>query len=308
MYPFKELSRVYNSAERILFDDSTRIAVISDCHRGDGSWADNFIKNRNAYRAALAHYFKNGYIYMELGDGDELWAKTPFSGIVDAHRDVFEMLKEFYEHNRLYLFYGNHDIDKRSARFIRKCAAQMSVRDRQFGLLLLNIRFHEGLILKHTGTGGKILLLHGHQADFFNDRLWKLSRFLVRYLWKPLESVGIRDPTSASKNFAKTQIVEKSLAAWAENERLMLITGHTHRSVFPKAGEAPYFNDGCCVNPYGITAIEIEAGRISLVKWSVKTRDDAALYVCREVLEGPARLSGYFSREGAARGRNIQRR
>jgi hypothetical protein len=30
----KRLSRVYESAERVSFDDSSRIIIMSDCHRG----------------------------------------------------------------------------------------------------------------------------------------------------------------------------------------------------------------------------------------------------------------------------------
>ena len=55
-----------------------------------------------------------------------------------------------------------------------------------------------------------------------------------------------------------------------------------------------YFNDGSCIHPRCITAIEIEGGCISLVKWSVMTRKDRTMYVEREILEGPAKLEDYF--------------
>ncbi|MDR3644806.1 MAG: serine/threonine protein phosphatase, partial [Clostridia bacterium] len=150
---------------------------------------------------------------------------------------------------------------------------------------------------RDMSSNGKILMLHGHQADFFNDSLWWLSRFLVRYLWKPLESIGINDPTSASKNHQKEDSVERELIEWVKKENVMLIAGHTHRQVFSEVGEPAYFNDGSCVHPYGITAIEISDGMIMLVKWCVKTRNSGNLFVGREVLEGPRNIKDYFKNE-----------
>ena len=72
MNEFKRLSEVFESSEEIFFDDSSKFIFMSDCHRGDGSWADSFRKNRNNYYAALTYYYNNNYTYIELGDGDEL--------------------------------------------------------------------------------------------------------------------------------------------------------------------------------------------------------------------------------------------
>ena len=68
-------------------------------------------------------------------------------------------------------------------------------------------------------------------------------------------------------------------------------------------GEIPYFNDGSCVHPRCITGIEIADGNIMLIKWSVKANSDGALYVYREVLAGPNKLTDYFN---AINGRNVE--
>ena len=62
----------------------------------------------------------------------------------------------------------------------------------------------------------------------------------------------------------------------------MLIAGHTHKPMFPEVGETPYFNDGSCVHPRCITAIEISDGNIILVKWSVNTKNDGTLFIDRD--------------------------
>ena len=65
---------------------------------------------------------------------------------------------------------------------------------------------------------------------------------------------------------------------------------------FPEVGEAPYFNDGSCVHPRCITAIEIIQDSIVLVKWSVKTKNDGTLFIGKDVLAGPRNLDYYFNR------------
>ena len=62
----------------------------------------------------------------------------------------------------------------------------------------------------------------------------------------------------------------------------------------PEYKEPPYFNDGCCVLPYAITAIEIEKGRISLVKWNIEAQESGILWVRRKVITGPNNLESYL--------------
>jgi len=74
----------------------------------------------------------------------------------------------------------------------------------------------------------------------------------------------------------------------------MLIAGHTHRPMLPEVGEPLYFNIGSCVHPRCITAIEIEQGNITLVKWYVNSKEDGTLCIDRKVLAGPRKLKDYF--------------
>lgn len=295
MNKFKRISQVLQSAEQISFDNSSRIVLMSDCHRGDGSWADNFLKNQNPYFAALNHYYDEGYTYIEIGDGDELWENRKLSNIIQTHKDVFHLLAKFFKENRFYLIFGNHDIVKKNDRFARNYLYQyFDERKKKYIPLFENIKVHEGLVLRYKVTDDKILLIHGHQVDCLNDKMWRLSRFLVRYLWRPLELLGINDPTSTAKNYKKKDDIEKMLTEWVIKEKHMLIAGHTHRPMLPDVGQPLYFNSGSCVHPRCITAIEIIDGYIILVKWNVKTKVDGTLFVRRDVLAGPKRLSDYF--------------
>ena len=90
------LNKAYKEAKRIAFTNTDKFILFSDCHRGDSSFADDFANNRNIYFHAMSHYFKEGYTYIELGDGDELW-KICF-------------LKRFSKRIKTYINYSNNSI------------------------------------------------------------------------------------------------------------------------------------------------------------------------------------------------------
>lgn len=295
MYSVSErLQRVYQQSRRVIFDSSSKFIVMSDCHRGQGNMNDNFLPNQQVYFGALRHYLQAGFTYIELGDGDELWENRRIKPIIEAHSDVFWLLSQFYQRQRLYLIYGNHDAAKcRKSFAAEKCSSYYCEAAGCCMPLFPDILMYEGLVLESQETGQRIFLTHGHQGDWLNDRLWPVARFLVRYVWGPLESVGFTAPTGAGRAREKREKVERGLAAYAQEKGCLLIAGHTHRPAFSQPGRGRYFNDGSCVHPRCITAIEIENSHISLVKWAVATRADQVLYVARELLEGPAALQDY---------------
>ena len=293
MAAYNRITKVYERARRIPFDNTSRIVLMSDCHRSDGSRADNFYDNRNIYKVAMRYYDTANFIYIELGDGDELWENKQFSDITRVNGDIFEILAKFYRENRLSMIYGNHDIVKRDAKWTENnLTAYVDAHSNTLVTLFPDIKAEEGIVLTHQATGAEIFLLHGHQADFFNYDLWRVSKFLVRYLWRPLETLGIKDPTSASQNPRLKIRIEDEFCKWAMDRNLSIITGHTHRYVFPSCDDviSECYNDGCCVYPQFITAMEIVNDNISLIKWSIGTKPDGVLFVEREVIAGPRSL------------------
>ncbi len=295
MFVTARLNRLLEKSRELPLNESSKIILMSDCHRGDGGWADNFSNNQNLFFAALSYYYHKNFTYIELGDGDELWENRSIEQIITAHSDAYWLMAKFHQKNRLYMLYGNHDMVKKNNSYVtNKCRTYFDDCKQKNVLLFPSLKITEGIVLNYTDTNNKILLVHGHQADFFNYTLWRLSRFLVRYIWRPLELMGLQNPTSASKNYNIKNTIEKKLIDWSITNNQMIIAGHTHKPVFPKVGEALYFNDGSCVHPRCITAIEIENGAITLVKWTIKTKKDRTLYVGRVILEGPVKLKEYF--------------
>jgi predicted phosphodiesterase len=293
----KRFSRAYKEAKRISFNDDSKLVFFSDCHRGDNSFADDFANNKNVYFHALKHYYKEGFTYCELGDGTELWENIEFDTILRAHKNVFELLKAFYLENRLHIVYGNHDMVLRDQSYVKKHI--YTYFDHRTGKdlpLFPSIQFPEALVLAHEISKQEIFCVHGHQADFMNYVGWRINRFLVRILWKPLQIVGIADPTSPAKNYKELIKVERRTKKWiVNNNNLLTITGHTHRPRFPEPGDIAYFNDGSCVHPRSITGLEIERGNISLIKWDIATTNEGFLKIERVLLEGPTPLKDYIT-------------
>lgn len=292
----KRLKKVYQSAPILSYDSNSRFIIMSDCHRGQGNAGDNFLPNQTLFYGALEYYLQNGFTYIELGDGDELWENRKMKSIVEVHSDAFWMLSNFYKENRLYMLYGNHDvIKKRKGYMFKHCGHYYCENTKKELPLLENIHVLEGLVLESKEWNDRIFLVHGHQGDFLNDTIWPVARFLVRYVWRRLELVGFLDPTGAGRPYKKKEKIEKRIASFSKEINQIIIAGHTHRPVFPMPGEGLYFNDGSCVHPRCITGIEIEENKISLIKWSVCIKEDRTLFVGREVLEGPVPISNYFN-------------
>lgn len=258
------INRALSGALRLPLSSRSRYVVISDCHRGEGTANDNFLKNQHLYFAALEYYYERGYTYLELGDGEELWENRCLERIKKCHENVYGMFDLFGQQHRIVRIYGNHNIKLRD-------------------------RLYEAIILENQEGGRDICMIHGHQADFFNSECWKLSRFLVRYVWKPLERSGVNDPTSAARNYKKLEKYEKCLSEWTKENDTYLAAGHSHRPRLCEMGDL-YMNAGSCVHPRCITGIEIEDMNLTLVKWEMTTHPDLSLYVGRDVISGPVRI------------------
>ena len=294
MHTEQRLTQVYNNADIEYFDDESRIVLFSDCHRGIGNLSDEFTKNQNLYFYALEQYYKEGYRYIEAGDGDELWEHKKFADIKNAHYYEFELLRKFHEEDRLTMLYGNHNIYLKKLQYVQDNYFYyyneylMRTSD-----LFKGIKPKEAVVLKHKNTGQEFLVVHGHQGDFANDQIWRFTMFSSKYIWRYLHAIGLNNPSSPVKNMYKLHKIEKNFTKWIEKHKVPVICGHTHRLKFPRESEVPYFNIGCCVYPTSITAIEIDHGKIKLVRWRVAPDSDGILRIVKNVMRGPEKIEKF---------------
>lgn len=284
----KRLTEAYNNAKIEYFDSNSKYIFFSDCHRGDSTPSDEFAKNQNIFLFALEFYFNNGYTYVEVGDGDELWEHSNFKHIRLAHDDVYSILKKFFNSDRLIMLYGNHNIQLKYKNFVEKNYYKFYDDYNEEEIELFpNLQVHESVVFKHKDTGQEILTVHGHQGDIMNDKIWSFTMLTVRYFWRFLHSVGFINPASPVKSSEKIHKIERIYSDWIKNNKIMIICGHTHRPHFPKVNEIPYFNDGSCVRASGIQGIEIVNGQITLIEWKIRTSSDGGLHITRKILRGP---------------------
>lgn len=290
----ERLDRAYDSARIEIVDGGSRYVIVSDCHRADGSLADEFTRNRHSFRHALEHYFDAGFTYVEAGDGDELWEHSDYRHIKDAHTDEFRQMKRFHDEGRLVRLWGNHDNHLRDPAFVEANLYTYYDEYTQAAEdLFPGLEPCEALVLRDRETGQEFMVVHGHQGDFANDQAWYFTMLSARFFWRHLHAIGVRNPVSPVKNAWKRHKLETNYDEWIARSRRALVCGHTHRTKFPRPGELPYFNAGSCVYPTSISAIEIAERSVSLVKWMVMANAEGELEVERRVLAGPKPLSDF---------------
>lgn len=294
MFGSRRLDNVYKEATQIAFNKNSKFVFFSDQHRGDDSLADEFGRNKHIFNYALKHYYDNDFTYVEVGDGDELWEQKDFETIRNAHVPTFNLLRKFFLDKRLIMLWGNHNICYRKPERVKNDL--FSVYDEYIGAcedLFPGIIVHEALIFKESRTKQEIFVVHGHQGDLLNDKWFGLSMILMRFLWRFMHIIGLKNPASPAKSRSKRHKIEKMYGKWIKKNKTILICGHTHRPKFPINGEHAYFNCGSCVNPRGIFCLELTNNELSLVTWRVNTRRDGTMIIKRTLLNGPVAIKKY---------------
>jgi UDP-2,3-diacylglucosamine pyrophosphatase LpxH len=216
---FKRLNEDSAKALKIPFDISNdRFVFFSDVHKGDRQkGSDDFERNEAIYCVALGYYLKNDFKLVLAGDVEEGW-ECNFEKIIDCYKDTaFEMEKKFAQSGRYYRIYGNHDCD----------LAEKANVDRFLGPVLGDIEIYPALFV-----GDKIIVVHGHQGDAHSDKGEKISRGVVRHLWKFAQNVFKFMNNRAAENNKIRSKRDQYLYEWAKTKKLLLIAGHTHRGMF----------------------------------------------------------------------------
>lgn len=301
-------------------NEAHKIIILSDQHKGARDFSDDFALAEKNYLKALEYYDAKQFIYINLGDSEELWENL-LESVIRHNKATFEAEKNFIRRKAFTKIFGNHDLY-----WDNDPLSQFNLK-RIYGEV---IRIYEGAILRLNLKGKKldVFLTHGHQGDLQSDGNW-FSKWFVSTIWAPLQAyLRINLNTPAYNNQLKTEH-NIMMYDWVENQNdIALITGHTHQPVFASLtylerlyvklkkavgeqntievdkltselnklvakGEDPpvinkyksaYFNSGCCCfNDGDITGIEIESGLIRLIKWSYKTADLPERFVLEEM-------------------------
>ena len=217
-----------------------KFIIFSDQHKGNRNGADDFKRAETNYLEALNYYSSNDFCFINLGDSEELWENSIWK-VKKNNKATFEAEKKFLAHNNYVKIFGNHDLYWDTGLWAYWHLKSM------FGE---KVKVYEGVILQ-CAVGSKqlantndnkpftidyspltIFLTHGHQGDAQSDGNW-FSKFFVTYIWAPLQSLLRINPNTPAYNNEKKTLHNHIMYEWsAEQNNILLITGHTHQPVF----------------------------------------------------------------------------
>jgi len=213
------LDELYKGADqnvkKLSLNSNTKYALFSDLHLGDGKKADNFARNEETMIFVLNHYKKNGYSLILLGDVEELWQFDLIRIQNRYDKNIYDLIRSFTD-NKVYRIFGNHDREWK-----RPPDPILNDENLPHGT-------PEAIML-----GDDIFLVHGHQGDYFCDKVVWFSKFWARGA-KSLVPVG-KMFGYENRSAEKSQIPknrEKLYYNWAKDNKVILICGHTHNAIF----------------------------------------------------------------------------
>jgi UDP-2,3-diacylglucosamine pyrophosphatase LpxH len=223
---------------RVLDLTTDRYIIFSDQHRGARNGADDFQRAERAYNAALAYYFHRGYTLVVLGDVEELWEETP-AAVISAYRHSLELEAQFHRRGRYVRIWGNHDDEWQYADSVRRHL------DAVYGDPPLRVQESLRLIvMEGTEELGALFMLHGHQGDAVNDRWAWLTRIFVRYIWRTFQRLTHISLNTPATSWDLRKKLNQAMYAWtAQQQKLILIAGHTHTHIFESQSHEAQITD-----------------------------------------------------------------
>jgi len=227
----KKLTGLYNNLppKRTVDLHDLKIVVFSDHHRGQDDAADDFRTCKAAYHAALGYYLAAGYTLYLLGDVEELWECRP-KKVVKTYQDTLQLEKQFALNGRYQRIWGNHDDHWRYAGEVNRYLGAFIIPQNHSNPVVEACAI---TVTENSKPLGEILFIHGHQGTLESDKFSWLSRYLVRYIWRPLQRLTRIKPPTPARDFNLRLEQELALQSWAEQrEGLILMSGHTHHTVF----------------------------------------------------------------------------
>lgn len=225
---FTQLSRLWEDDNIKIFPTTgKKYTILSDLHFGDGGPADDFRHNVETLKRMLSHYLENDFRIILLGDIEEMW-QFDLDMIKKQYDEKIYSLFRKFETDRVIRVFGNHDREWESPP-----DPVMSNPDTTKGA-------PEALKMEIGNNNPIILLVHGHQGNIESDKNSWSSKFFVR-LYKVVEpclkrlNIGTHPPAIKSQ---VTTDYEQVMYAWAKENGVILICGHSHRAIFASTSYA----------------------------------------------------------------------
>jgi UDP-2,3-diacylglucosamine pyrophosphatase LpxH len=298
------LQSLYDESREIKLDHRDRLVVFSDLHVGNRSRGDDFQKNGRLFMQVLEqHYLDRGYTLVLNGDIEEL-LRFSLREVEAKWPDLYELFGRFHDAGRLHKVVGNHDITlplhreypfsgilihglklrrKADVLFLFHGHQASNFQSRFSVLVGLSLRYlARPLGIKNYSVSrsklrkyrterrvysfsqaDRIASVVGHTHRPLFESLSKVDslRFRIEQLCREYAQVRPRERRRLSEDIQRHK---------GELEEIHRRKGdlRSRRSIYNAKLLVPcLFNSGCCIGKRGITAIELQAGKIALVHW-----------------------------------------
>lgn len=302
----RRLNRLYRQAPVIPLAKSEKVIILSDAHVGNGGSGDDFRPNASLIQHLLAHHYLPGDYRLVLnGDIEEL-QNFFLPEILKAWPKFYEICRAFADAGRLVKILGNHDDQLRHQRdrlpFDVPLLDSVILRRGPDRNLFVSHGHHAGHYHHTIGRPCGYLIKwvayplgfrnftyshHNRRPCTLERRIYELSRrngiiSIIGHTHRPLfeslskiDELKFRIETLCRDYADASERQQEHLAAEIRWLREGLDRALQRRdlegsdaSIYNRDVVVPcLFNSGCTIGKRGVTAIEIENGRIRLVYW-----------------------------------------
>lgn len=299
--PQQRLDKLYNHAERISIPSDEKLVFFSDIHLGNGGKRDDSLKNSGLLLSVLENYYlKKEHTLFLNGDIEEL-LKFSQNQIRKRWDDFYRIFHQFQEKGKLYKLLGNHDNNLiRDNSYEFPCYSSILLQYGGFELFVYH-GHQSSFAYSHLGAMIEFFLhwfarplnIKNISVAYNNRKKYKVeiesyeyareNRLIsiIGHTHRPLfESLSHRDNLlykleSSLRKYRKSS--EKGQSRLRKKiHRLNKEIEHSNKndpleplnSLYSGGFVQPcLFNSGCTIGKRGISCLEIEKGKISLVHW-----------------------------------------
>jgi predicted phosphodiesterase len=301
---YSNLDKLFEKSEEIQITDDSKWVIFSDLHMGDGGSTDDFKRNSDLFTSALQKYYlKKGYSLFLNGDVEEL-QRFKMNKIYKHWKGVYDLFQKFSDKNNLLKTIGNHDLqlgitDNYPCDFHTTEGFRFNYEDNDIFLFhghqaSKKYQKHNELIgftlkyfanplgiksysvshdsrkqyniekrVYHYSSFNKRVSIIGHTHRPLFESLHKVERlkFLIEQLCRDY-SAGLKAGDPELKQSIKAY--KKELKGYYKKNINHNYMNYVYNTIF----HIPcLFNSGTVIGKRGMTCIEIEKGRISLIHW-----------------------------------------
>lgn len=297
---YEQLDKLFEQARTVPVRGQDKLVIFSDLHMGDGSSTDDFKVNADLFTHVLEHYyFKKQFKLILNGDIEEL-QRYSLTKIHKAWENVIGLFSQFgdnlyktvgnhdlklsvlsgeqlthpvedairlqFDEGEMFIFHG-HQASKKYQRHNQLVGFTLKYFANPLGIKNYSVshdskkQFKIEKIAYHYAAHKKVVSVIGHTHRPLFESLHKMDRirFKIEQLCREFADTGEQATAKAIK------VLRQSLKK-AHKESLLHKEdgGYMYNSFL----HLPcLFNSGTVIGKRGMTCLEIEDGKISLVHW-----------------------------------------